>query len=75
MAEEVRPHYYGGEDDPFEPVKVIRAWDLNFNLGSVLKYVRRCGRKENEPGLEALKKARTYLDIEIRAREAEQRSE
>lgn len=64
----IRPDYYGGESDPFEPVKVIRAWDLNFNLGNVLKYVRRA-RQRN--GLDDLRKARTYLDIEIAALEAD----
>lgn len=65
---QVRPAYYGGEADPFEPVKVIRAWGLGFNLGNVLKYIRRSGTQfKGIPAavLQDLKKARTYLDIEI----------
>lgn len=53
-------HYAFGKH---EPVKVIRDWDLNFNLGNVIKYVARAGRKGDK--LEDLKKARQYLDFEI----------
>ena len=27
------PKHYGGEDNPYEAIKVIESWDLNFNLG------------------------------------------
>lgn len=47
-----------------EPWKVIRSWDLNFNLGNVIKYIARAGRKTADP-LEDLKKARHYIDMEI----------
>lgn len=59
------PGHYGGAGDPYEAIKVIAAWKLNFNLGSVLKYIRRAGRKPNQPTLIDLKKARFYLDWEI----------
>ena len=59
-----RPGYYGGPEDTYEVVKVIKAWDLNFNLGNVLKYTRRAGKKSPDL-LKDLTKARTYLDIEI----------
>lgn len=55
-------HYAFGKH---EPVKVIRDWDLNFNLGNVIKYVARAGRKGDK--LEDLKKAREYLNYEIEA--------
>ena len=35
-----RPAMYGGEDDPYEAVKVIRAWDLPYVLGNVLKNIK-----------------------------------
>lgn len=38
--------------------------DLNFNLGNVVKYVFRAGRKSDNI-LEDLKKAQTYLQREI----------
>jgi hypothetical protein len=51
----------------YEPVKVIKEWGLNFNLGNVIKYVARAGRKDDI--LQDLKKARQYLDFEIEALE------
>ena len=47
----------------FEPHLVIEDWDLNFNLGNVIKYVSRAGRKDDI--LKDLMKARQYLDFEI----------
>ena len=50
---------------------------LNFNLGNVIKYVLRSGRKAeqgisaDEKAVEDLKKARFYLDDEIKRRENE----
>jgi hypothetical protein len=41
----IRPDYYGGPDDPFEPLKIIEAWSLDFSEGNVLKYLRRWKRK------------------------------
>jgi hypothetical protein len=46
----------------------IVAWDLNFCLGNVVKYVARAGRKGD--ALEDLRKARNYLEYEIARREA-----
>lgn len=54
-------HYTSGRK--FEPHLVIEDWDLNFNLGNVVKYIARAGRKDDI--LEDLKKARQYLDFEI----------
>lgn len=61
-------HYVGNRK--YEPKDVIRDWDLNFNLGNVVKYVARAGRKDDI--LIDLKKARTYLDFEIDAIENKQ---
>ena len=57
------PTHYGGEDNPYEAIKVIEAWDLNFNLGNVIKYVSRAGKKNNT--LEDLEKASWYLNRAI----------
>lgn len=59
------PDYYGGEDDPYEAIKVIEAWDLNFSLGNVLKYVNRAGKKSEDP-MKDLQKAAEYLEFEIK---------
>lgn len=43
---------------------VIEAFDLNFNLGNVVKYVCRAGKKD-ECIISDLLKARDYIDREI----------
>jgi len=56
-------HYASGRK--YEPYKVIRDWDLNFNLGSAVKYIARAGRKDDK--IEDLAKAIQYLHFEIEA--------
>ena len=58
------PDHYGGKDNQYEAIKVIEAWDLNFSLGNVLKYINRSGKKSDNP-LEDLQKAAQYLGFEI----------
>lgn len=58
------PGYYT-EGRVYEPRKVIYDWGLNFNLGNVVKYVSRAGRKEGQDALIDLHKARQYLEFEI----------
>ena len=42
MPEEVNhPDHYGGADNPYEAIKVIEAWKLNFNLGMLSFLVMR----------------------------------
>jgi hypothetical protein len=62
-----RPEHYGGEENPFEPIKIIEHYDLNFNLGNAIKYVLRAPFKGTP--LKDLKKAYTYIGFEIRRRE------
>lgn len=62
------PGHYGGESNPYEAIKVIEAWGLDFHLGNVVKYLARAGKKGS--WLEDLKKARWYLDREIARYEA-----
>lgn len=59
--------YYGSKSNPYEAIKVIRAWGLNFALGNVLKYISRHGKKPGVDALTDLKKARDYLNDEIEA--------
>jgi hypothetical protein len=61
----VRPKHYGGEENPFEPIKIIEHYDLNFYLGNVMKYVIRAGKKDPNTELEDLKKAQFYLNRHI----------
>ena len=59
-------HYVSGRK--YEPRKVIRDWDLNFNLGSAVKYISRTGRKGDAMNaLEDLYKAKQFIDFEIEA--------
>jgi hypothetical protein len=64
------PDHYGGGDNPYEAIKVIEAWSLNFSLGSAVKYISRWNKKG--AGIEDLKKARRYLDFEIARLEREE---
>lgn len=57
------PAHYGGEGNPYETIKVIEAWDLNFNLGNCVKYISRAGKKGSLK--EDLQKAAWYLNREI----------
>lgn len=61
------PEHYGG-DTPYEAIKVIEAWDLGFNLGNTVKYIRRADHKGTP--VEDLEKARWYLDREIAKRKS-----
>ena len=53
-------HYKSGG---IEVIDVIEAFNLNFRLANVIKYVLRAGRKGD--ALEDLEKAAWYLDREI----------
>lgn len=59
------PTHYGGQQNPYEAIKIIEALDLGFCLGNTLKYISRAGKKDQAKEIEDLKKARWYLDREI----------
>lgn len=65
------PKWYGSKDDPYETIKVIQAWGLNFTLGNALKYISRAGKKDPTKTVEDLKKALFYLQYEIDRLEGE----
>ena len=50
-----------------EPIDVIRAWELPFSMGCVVKYIARYRYKGQ--ALDDLRKARHFLDLEIEALE------
>lgn len=54
-------HYNYGQ---IEAISVIEDWMLGFNLGNVIKYLARAGKKTSHAG-EDLKKAAWYLNREI----------
>lgn len=61
------PTHYGGQDNPYEVVKVAEAWGLDMDayLFNVLKYIGRSGKKEDNPPLQDLEKAVWYLNRRI----------
>ena len=62
------PEHYGGEDNPYEVVKIAEATgiDKDAYLFNVLKYIIRSGKKEDNPPVQDLKKALWYLDRRIK---------
>lgn len=59
-------HYKSGD---MEAIDVIEAFGLGFCLGNAIKYILRCGKKD-EP-VQELKKAIWYLNREIKRMESE----
>lgn len=53
-----------------EPITFINANGIGYNIGNVIKYVCRYDAKN---GLEDLKKARRYIDIQIETMERQER--
>lgn len=54
------PEHYGGEDNTYEAIKVIEAWNLGFHLGNVVKYISRAEKKGYK--VQDLEKAQWYLN-------------
>jgi hypothetical protein len=71
VPRQVRPAHYGGPYNPYEAIKVIRAWGLNFELGNVAKYLSRAGKKPGVDAVDDLRKLITYAEMEIERREAD----
>lgn len=63
MSEIDHPRHYGGGDNLYEAIKVIEAWELGFNLGNVVKYICRAGKKNSRKV--DLEKAFWYLKREL----------
>lgn len=61
------PNHYGGEENPYEVIKVCEAWSLEKDayLFNVVKYVARAGKKNASKELEDLEKALFYLNRKI----------
>lgn len=63
MDNKINPTHYSRLNP--EPKDVIRKWNLNFNLGSAVKYIARCGYKDGSNPMEDLQKAKQFIDFEI----------
>ncbi len=66
------PDYYTSRG--IEVADFIEAFDLNFNLGNVVKYIVRAGHKKGEDAITALMKAQVYLLREITRKDKEAQS-
>ena len=63
--------YYGGKDDPYEPVKVLGAWskknnwngEQGFYYGMALKYINRAGEKDGNSEAQDIQKGINYLQM------------
>lgn len=57
-------HYAEGWSNGAEVIDITE--NLNFNRGNAVKYVARAGRKDAMKTIEDLKKARWYIDRELK---------
>ena len=57
---------YYGKDNPFEAIKIIDYYGLNFCLGNVIKYILRAGKKSDNSYEQDLNKALDYLQHEVK---------
>lgn len=72
MSEAVNhPAHYGGEGNPYEHIKVVEAWGLNYALGSATKYICRAHKKGDV--IENLRKALFWVQHEVDRLEKERR--
>ena len=62
---------YYDDDNTYEAIKVIEAWDLNFLLGNSIKHISRAGKNNSEQEKEDLLKAIWYLNRRIKNIEKE----
>lgn len=59
------PEHYGGESNPFEVIKIIEHYHLDFHIGNAVKYSIRAGKKDPSKEIEDLEKAVWYLSRKI----------
>ena len=59
------PDHYGGENNPYEAIKVIEAWKPDFHIGNAIKYLARAGKKGSDKEIQDLEKARWYISRKI----------
>ena len=56
-------HYKNNKD--YDVIDICKDYDLNFNVGNIVKYVVRAGKKTEDP-LPDLLKAKDYIEREIK---------
>lgn len=63
--------HYENKNNKYDVIDFIKDYNINFNLGNVIKYISRLGKKDAR--LRELRKAMTYLQREIEYEEEQQR--
>lgn len=58
------PKHYNEDPSGIECIEVVRH--RNFNIGNAIKYLWRCGLKENEDCIKDLEKAKWYINDELK---------
>lgn len=58
------PSYYN--DGKIEVIDFIEDKHLNFNRGNAIKYISRAGKKDLNTEIDDLRKAKWYIDREIK---------
>ena len=72
QEEEVTPNYYIGNVYGYEAVDIIEDFNLSYNVGNVVSYLLRAGKKYEEgmtdldKHVEDLIKAKNHIDFEIK---------
>ena len=66
MKNDVVNHPAHYTDGKIEVIDFIEDKRLNFHRGNAVKYIARAGKKDPAKEVEDLKKARWYLDCEIK---------
>lgn len=64
--------HYENSTGKYDVIDIINDYKLNFNRGNIVKYVLRCGKKDNS--IQELEKAKDYIEreLEILRREQDQ---
>ena len=60
----IKPSYYKTVGK-IDVIDIAKMYDLNFNMGSALKYLVRAGKKNPEKHIEDLEKLQEYVTREI----------
>ncbi len=59
------PRHINGEDNAYESINVIEAWNLGFHLGNTIEYISRSTKKGDVEKIKDLKKSLWYLERKI----------
>lgn len=67
------PDYYNKHPSGIECIEIVRH--CNFNIGNAIKYLFRCGLKDDNPPTQDLRKAMFYIQDEIKRLENKEEKE